>query len=160
MFSYSDFFFQFFTVTNNASINTHTFVLDTCVFYHNRTKSQKQYCQFKSMHILHFNAFQDHFLQFEATHTQMSCQRLKMAYPLKLCAQSFSCVRLFATPWIIQPARLFCQWDSLGKNTGVGSHCFLQGIFLTQGIEPRSPAFQAYSSLSQLPGKPLICIDY
>ena len=26
--------------------------------------------------------------------------------------------------------------DSLGKNTGVGSHFLLQGIFLTQGLDP------------------------
>jgi len=26
-----------------------------------------------------------------------------------------------------------CLWDSPGKNTGVGSHSLLQGIFLTQG---------------------------
>ena len=32
-----------------------------------------------------------------------------------------------------QPARLLCPWDSPGKNAGVGSHCLLQGIFLTQG---------------------------
>ena len=25
-------------------------------------------------------------------------------------------------------------WDSPGKNTGVGSHFLLQGIFLTQGL--------------------------
>ena len=29
--------------------------------------------------------------------------------------------------------RLFCPWDFLGKNTGVGSHFLLQEIFLTQG---------------------------
>ena len=28
--------------------------------------------------------------------------------------------------------RLFCPWDSPGKNIGVGSHSFLQGIFPTQ----------------------------
>ena len=27
-----------------------------------------------------------------------------------------------------------CPWNSLGKNTGVGCHCLLQGIFLTQGL--------------------------
>ena len=26
-----------------------------------------------------------------------------------------------------------CPWDSLGKNTGVGCHFLLQGIFPTQG---------------------------
>ena len=30
-------------------------------------------------------------------------------------------------------AGLLCPWDSLGKNTGVGCHALLQGIFLTQG---------------------------
>ena len=30
------------------------------------------------------------------------------------------------TPWT-GTTRLFCPWDSLGKNTGVGSHCLLQG---------------------------------
>ena len=33
----------------------------------------------------------------------------------------------------VQPARLLCPWDSLGKNTEVGCHVLLQGIFLTQG---------------------------
>ena len=33
-------------------------------------------------------------------------------------------------PW---PARLFCPWDSLGKNTGVGCRFPLQMIFPTQG---------------------------
>ena len=27
---------------------------------------------------------------------------------------------------------MICPWDSVGKNTGVGSHALLQGIFLTQ----------------------------
>ena len=31
------------------------------------------------------------------------------------------------------PSRLLCPWDSSGKNTGVGYHFLLQGIFLTQG---------------------------
>ena len=32
-----------------------------------------------------------------------------------------------------QPIRLLCPWDSPGKNTGVGCHALLQGIFPTQG---------------------------
>ena len=39
----------------------------------------------------------------------------------------------------LQPARPLCLWDSPGKNTGVGCHFLLQGIFLTQGsIKPVS----------------------
>ena len=35
----------------------------------------------------------------------------------------------------------FCPWDSPGKNTGVGCHSLLQGIFLSQGLNPlMSPA--------------------
>ena len=33
----------------------------------------------------------------------------------------------------LQPARLLCPWDFPCKNTGVGCHLLLQGIFLTQG---------------------------
>ena len=34
----------------------------------------------------------------------------------------------------LKPARLFCTWNFLGKNTGEGFHFLLQGIFLTQGL--------------------------
>ena len=37
------------------------------------------------------------------------------------------------------PARLLCPWNSPGKNTGVGSHSLLQGIFPTQGSNPGLP---------------------
>ena len=33
----------------------------------------------------------------------------------------------------LYPTRLFCLWNSPGKNTGVGCHPLFQGIFLTQG---------------------------
>ena len=39
-------------------------------------------------------------------------------------------------PHELQPSRLLCPWDSQGKNTGVGCHFLLQGIFLTQGSNP------------------------
>ena len=42
-------------------------------------------------------------------------------------------------PHGLQPSRLLCSWNSLGKNTGVGCHCLLQGIFLTQGSNLRLP---------------------
>ena len=37
-------------------------------------------------------------------------------------------------PCGLEPAKLFCPWDSLGKNTEVGCHFLLQGILLTQGL--------------------------
>ena len=51
-------------------------------------------------------------------------------------AQSLSLVWLFATPRTV-PTRLLCPWDSPGKNTGVGCHALLQGIFPTQGSNLR-----------------------
>ena len=36
----------------------------------------------------------------------------------------------------LQPARLFCQWDSPDKNAGVGCHALLRGLFPTQGSNP------------------------
>ena len=44
---------------------------------------------------------------------------------------SRSVVSDFLRPHGLQPARLLCPWDSLGKNTGVGCHFLLQGTFPT-----------------------------
>ena len=50
-----------------------------------------------------------------------------------MCVCVLCRVCLFATPWIVA-----CQdlWNFPGKNTGVGCHFLLQGIFLTQGLNP------------------------
>ena len=42
----------------------------------------------------------------------------------------------FLKPHGLWPARLPCPWISPGKNTGVGCHLLLQGIFLAQGSNP------------------------
>ena len=39
-------------------------------------------------------------------------------------------------PHGLWPARLFCPWDSPGKNTRVGCHSLLQRNFPTQGSNP------------------------
>ena len=39
-------------------------------------------------------------------------------------------------PHGLWPTRLLCPWDSPGKNTGVGCHFLLQGIFWTKGLNP------------------------
>ena len=36
----------------------------------------------------------------------------------------------------LQPGRLLCPWDFLGKHTEVGYRLLLQGIFLTHGWNP------------------------
>ena len=35
-----------------------------------------------------------------------------------------------------QPTRLLCPWDFPSKTTGMGFHALLQGIFLSQGLNP------------------------
>ena len=37
-------------------------------------------------------------------------------------------------PYGLSPSRLLCPWDSQGKNTAVGYHFLLQGIFLIQEL--------------------------
>ena len=44
-----------------------------------------------------------------------------------------SCLTL-CNPHGLQPTRLLCPWDSPGKNTGVGCHSLLQGIFPSQWL--------------------------
>ena len=57
-------------------------------------------------------------------------------YQLGCCLVSKSCPTLLR-PHRLQPTRLLCPWDFSGKNTGMGSHSLLQGIFLTQGLNIR-----------------------
>ena len=38
--------------------------------------------------------------------------------------------------WSYETVAHQAPWDSLGKNTGVGCHALLQGIFPTQGLNP------------------------
>ena len=58
------------------------------------------------------------------------------------------------TPWTL--ASLLCPWDFPGKNTGMGYHTLLQGIFPTQGLNPRLLHWQVDSlPLTQLQSPPL-----
>ena len=66
-------------------------------------------------------------------------------------SSSLSVVSDSLQPHGLEPASLLCPWNSPGKNTGVGCHALLQGIFPTQGTEPGSPALQADSLPSEPP---------
>ena len=48
-----------------------------------------------------------------------------------------------------------CPWDSPGKNTGVGCHALLQGIFLTWGLNPGLPHCRQILYHLEPPGKPV-----
>ena len=49
------------------------------------------------------------------------------------CMLSCSIVSDSLRPHGLQPATLLCPWDFPGKNTGVGSHFLLQGVFRLRG---------------------------
>ena len=54
------------------------------------------------------------------------------------------------------PARSFCPWNSPGKNTGVGRHSLLQGLFPTQASNSGHLHCRHFFffNLSEPPGKP------
>ena len=62
-----------------------------------------------------------------------------MLYVLYMRSFSRSVVSDSLRPRGLQPARPLCPRDSLGKDTGVGCHALLQGIFPTQGLNPGLP---------------------
>ena len=75
------------------------------------------------------------------------------------CACSCAVMPDSVRPHGLQPTRLLCPWDSPGKNTGVGCHFLLNGIFLTQGLNPRLLHRQADALPLSHPGKgPKRCI--
>ena len=60
------------------------------------------------------------------------------------------------------PTRLLCPWDSPGKNTRVGCHFLLQGIFPTQGLNQHLLCllhWQVGSLPRASPGEPLRSLD-
>ena len=62
--------------------------------------------------------------------------RAEPRWPRKMvvcCVFSHSVVSNSLQPHGLQPARLLCPWNFPGKNTGVGCHFLLLGIFPTQG---------------------------
>ena len=72
-----------------------------------------------------------------------------------MCVYVYS-VSLLLQPHELQPARLPCPWDFQGKNTGVSSHFLLQGIFLTQGLNPHLMHWQLDGFFTtEPPGRPL-----
>ena len=53
-----------------------------------------------------------------------------------VCAKSLQLCSTLCDPMDRSPLGSPCPWDFPGKNTGVGYHFLLQGIFPTQGLNP------------------------
>ena len=73
------------------------------------------------------------------------------------CAMLYLVTQLHPTlcdPMDYSPPGSSVHRDSPSKNTGVGCHALLQGIFPTQGLNPGLPHCRWILLLSKLPGKP------
>ena len=67
-------------------------------------------------------------------------------FPASFCQRAFTISSLKYEVLVAQSCPILCRpmdcslpgstWNSSGKNTGVGSHALLQGIFLTEGSKP------------------------
>ena len=79
-----------------------------------------------------------------------------------VCAQVTQSRLSLCDPMDYSPPRLLCSWDFPGKNTGMGCHFLLQGIFSIPGLNPHllmSPALASALAggffTAVPPGKPL-----
>ena len=72
----------------------------------------------------------------------LACVYLAVLSHVAIRVHAHACVLsrvwLFVTPWTVA-LWLLCPWDLPGKNTRVGCHLLLQGIFVTQGLKPLPP---------------------
>ena len=62
-----------------------------------------------------------------------------------VCVCVHACVNHSVVSDSMQPHGLLCPGDFPGKSTGVCCHSLLQGIFLTQALNPACPTLQADS---------------
>ena len=76
-------------------------------------------------------------LQGHGFHPWLVSSTCPTVQPQYIChALSCSVVSDSLQPHELQPAKLPCPWDFLGKNAGVGCHFLFQGIFPTQDWNP------------------------
>ena len=78
----------------------------------------------------------------------MGSQRVRHDWATELIDSYLYIIHIIYNYFYIFPYMLnyLCPWDSPGKNTGVGCHFLVQGIFLTQGSNPCLRHWQADSS--------------
>ena len=83
-------------------------------------------------------------------HILMLIEKKKTCYVLQSCP-------ILCNPMDCRPPGSSVHEDSPGKNTGVGCHALLQGIFLTQGSNLVSYVSRGSLPLAP-PGKPLFTV--
>ena len=88
-----------------------------------------------SQHFLlkYSNSFIEYSQDSQVTDLVLQLQNFPYLQAFCCCCSVASVMSDSLQPYGLQPTRLLCPWDSLGKNTGLGCHALLQGIFPTQG---------------------------
>ena len=84
-------------------------------------------------------------------------EKILILSPAWVAWHAYSATSDSLRPHGLQPTKHLCLWNFPGKNTGVGFHFLLQGIFLTQGSKSRLLHllhWQKDSSLLSHLGKP------
>ena len=100
-----------------------------------------------------FTSSRKYFLAFVLMKHKVDIFEIPSVYDMHMyCAQSLSNVQLFATHGL-QTSRLFCPWGFPRQEYWNGLPCPPPGDLPNPDIEPRSPALQVDSLLSESPGK-------
>ena len=113
---------------------------------------------YANIHARHFNEI------VESMNSRVTLLKLKSVFTTCHLCCLFAKLCLILLPHHgLQPARLLCPWDFPGKNTGVGYHFLLQGIFPTQGLSPGLMHQQADSLPLSHQGSPpcaFLCLTF
>ena len=117
-------FYKIYSLKINTDIPA---MLNICIFYLSSfCYYQYSYSSFLVLNVCISETSHHHILNFTCTyvHCKHTC----------IHAKSLQSCPTLCYPMIT--ARLLCPWDSPNKNTGMGCHALLLGIFLTQGSNP------------------------
>ena len=93
------------------------------------------------------------YLSKEIKKNKQTKRKAPKAFSTHECSVNSVVFDSLATPWTVAHQWLLCSCDSPGKNTGVGCHVLLQGIFPTQGSNPGLQHCR-HSLPTEPPGKP------
>ena len=87
---------------------------------------------------------------------------IQLSRTTRVLSKSFRKQLEFGQIWIkwlsVNITRLLCPWSSPGKNTGVGSHSLLWGIFPIQGLKPGLLHCRQILSHLSCQGSPSQCV--
>ena len=113
------------------------------LFFHTLNGLVDKFLNFSKLDFSHLYNGNDHGTYFINLFLCMIPQKIlpavRQKWNLETVWKCHSVVSDSLQPHGLQPGRLLYPWDFPGKNTGVGCHFLIQGIFLTQRSNPGPP---------------------